>query len=261
MKILSVYDGTVHAKRALRYGIEKIRETVGELTVLQVFDSNLFADYGPGAEESGRIEASKFWEEAKATITLSGCAHQVLAVQEEGDALEIIARRVAHDRPGLVLLPPRYRALAFRLSVPVMMVPGTVLVPVDRTGNTTETIESIVREATATGSRVLLLGVVPVHLYSREEKRDLERVKKETAAALKKLATALAERSVTVSEIVRLGYPDEEILKTAAEQTVSLILLPSGSTTPSELSKAAAILLDEPERLKWPVFLLPAHSA
>jgi len=39
---------------------------------------------------------------------------------------------------------------------------------------------------------------------------------------------------------------------------VSLILLPSGGTTPSELSKAAAILLDENEQVQWPVSLLPA---
>ena len=107
----------------------------------------------------------------------------------------------------------------------------------------------------------LLLGVVPVHLYSREEKKDLERVKKEIISAIKKLKKMLADKGIPVSEIVRSGYPDEEILKTAGEHAVSLILLPSGSTVPSELSKAVAIILEESEQLKWPVFLLPSADA
>ena len=49
------------------------------------------------------------------------------------------------------------------------------------------------------------------------------------------------------------GYPDEEILKAAEEFAVSLIMLPTGGKTPSELTKAAAILLEEPERIRRPV--------
>jgi hypothetical protein len=40
-----------------------------------------------------------------------------------------------------------------------------------------------------------------------------------------------------------------------------MIILPTGGTTPSELSKAAAVILDEPERLKRPVILLPVTGA
>jgi nucleotide-binding universal stress UspA family protein len=78
---------------------------------------------------------------------------------------------------------------------------------------------------------------------------------------VKQLKKTLADKGIEVLESLRAGYPDEEILKAASEQAVSLILLPSGSTTPSELSKAASILLDESERLKWPVFLLPPAAA
>jgi hypothetical protein len=67
----------------------------------------------------------------------------------------------------------------------------------------------------------------------------------------------LQERGVKTRALLRSGYPDEEILKVAEEYRVSLILLPAGGTTPSELSKAAAILTDEPGRLPWPVFLVP----
>jgi len=73
-----------------------------------------------------------------------------------------------------------------------------------------------------------------------------------------KLKKLLAEQGIEVSESFRSGYPDEEILKEASERSVSLILLPSGGTTPSELSQAAAILLDENEQVQWPVSLLPA---
>jgi nucleotide-binding universal stress UspA family protein len=261
MKILIAYDGTLHAKKALRYGIEKISAAGGEMTVLQVFDRSQFAEYGQRAEELARTEASQQLEEARSIIAASGSADRVRVIAEEGDAFETIAGRVDAELPSLVLLPPRFQSLASKLSCPVTVVPGTVLVPVDRTGSTVESIDRIVREATATGSRVLLLGIVPVHLYNKEEKKELERVKKETAVALKKLKNSLEARSIDVRELSRSGYPDEEILKAAGEFAVSLILLPSGSTTPSELSKAAAILLDDSDKLKWPVFLLPPASA
>jgi len=261
MKILIAYDGTLHAKKALRYGIEKIKESGGDMTVLQVFDRSQFAEYGPRAEELARAEVSQQLEEARSIISTSGSADHVHIAVEEGEALGTIEVRAAAERPGLVLLPPRYQAIASKLSCPSMVIPGTIMVPVDRTGSMAESLDSIAREASATGSRVLLLGVVPVHLYSKEEKKELERVTKETTAALKQLKKALETMNIDVRELSRPGYPDEEILKAAGEFAVSLILLPSGSTTPSELSKAAAILLDDSDKLKWPVFLLPPASA
>lgn len=263
MKILVAYDGTVHAKKALRYGIQKLARLGGDLTVLQVFDSSLFVDYeaGPRAEEMARSEAAHQLEEARKIVSESAAALSVTFVVEEGKALEKIAGQAALDRSDLVLAPPRYKEIAASLTVPVTIVPGTILVPVDNTGSPTANIDGIVHEAAATGSKVLVLGVVPVHLYSTEERKELERVKKETASAVKELKKALLAREVEAFDAIRTGYPDEEILKAASEHAASLILLPSGSTTPSELSKAAAILMDETERLKWPVFLLPHAEA
>lgn len=260
MKIITIYDGTLYAKKAIQYGIDKIKLTGGDMVILQVFDPNQYADYGPRAEDLGRSEAAKQLEEAKLIVHASGIADHVLIAVAEGEARGYIADRVAADRPNLVLLPPRYQVLASKLSSPAMVIPGTIMVPVDRTGSTAENIEGIVREAAAMASRVLLIGVVPVHLYSKEEKKELERVTSETNAALRQLRKALGTRNIEVLELSRSGYPDEEILKAAAEFSVSLILLPSGTTTPSELSKAASILLEEPERLKWPVFLLPSAA-
>jgi len=66
----------------------------------------------------------------------------------------------------------------------------------------------------------------------------------------------LKEQGIEVAEVVRSGYPDVEIIDVAKEHSVSLVLLPAGGKTPSELTKAAAILLDEPERLPMPIMLL-----
>jgi nucleotide-binding universal stress UspA family protein len=259
MNILVVYDGTLHAKKALLYGMKKLREAGGELTVLQVFDPRLFIDYdaGPKAEELARKEASQSLAEARQIISEEAAGISVRVISDEGDAAQKVLEYAEAERPSLVLAPSRYRELATTLPCPLTVVPGTILVPMDNTGSPAASTDRIVSEAVSTGSKVLLLGVVPVHLYSREEKKDLERVKKEITAAMKKLKITLAEKGIAVSEIIRSGYPDEEILKAAGEHAVSLILLPSGSMVPSELTKATAIILEESERLKWPVFLLP----
>jgi len=259
MNILVVYDGTLHAKKALFYGIKKVEEAGGEILVLQVFDPRIFIDYdaGPQAEDMARKEASQSLEEARRIVSEQAAGISVRFISDEGDADQKVMEHVEAERPGLVLAPPRYRELAKTITCPFTLVPGTILVPMDNTGNPIAITDRIAYEAISTGSKVLLLGVIPVHVYSREEKKELERVKKEITASIKKLKKTLTEKGITVSEIVRSGYPDEEILKAAAEHAVSLILLPSGSTVPSELSKAAAIILEESERLKWPVFMLP----
>lgn len=260
MNILVAYDGTLYAKKALRYGIGKVQASGGgTLTVLQVFDRTLFVDYdaGPRAEELARSESARQLEEAKQLAGEIAAGLAVAFITDEGTAAERIVHHTGAFRPDLVLAPPRYRDIAASLSCPVTVIPGTILVPVDSSNSPAAAIDTIVLEAQGTGSKVLVLGVVPVHLYSREEKKELERVKREIAAGVKELKKTLSGRGIEVLEALRSGYPDEEILKAAAEHAVSLILLPSGSTTPSELSKAASILLDESERIKWPVFLLP----
>jgi len=260
MKILVAYDGTLHAKKALKYGIGKLLKDAGEMRVLHVFDSSLFVDYdaGPRVEEMARQESAGHLEDAKTIIRESAAGLSVKVIAEEGNFFRKLSDQVAADRPDLVLAPPRFKEAAASLSCPVIIVPGTILVPMDNAGTSSENISSIVREASAMGSKVLLLGVVPIHLYSREERKELEQMNKDTRSEVKKLKKMLAEQGIEVSESYRAGYPDEEILKEASEHAVSLILLPSGGTTPSELSKAAAILLDENEQVQWPVSLLPA---
>ena len=260
MKVLTIYDGTIQSKTALQYGIGKVKEKGGELLVLHVFQKSLFIDYdaGPKAEEMARAEAKQHLLDAENIIREAGKSVPIHLITEEGDPHEELLRVAKAERPELILTTPRYRALAKSAPCAVYVIPGTILVPVDNTDTVLADLNNIAAEAQATESKVMLLGIVPIHLYSAEEKEELEQVKKGTAEMVKRIKKALADKGVGAGEIMRSGYPDEEILKAAAEQSVSLIMLPAGGKTPSELAKAASILLEEPERVKQPVYLLHA---
>ena len=257
MKILTVYDGTIHSKTALRYGLRKAAEKKAELIVLQVFESALFLDYdaGPRAEEIARAETARHRRDAEAIIKAAGPV-PVRFLSEDGDTIERAVRAADADNVDLILCTARYKAIAKRTSRLVYSMPGTILVPVDSSDAIKADRDAIVAEARLAGSRVLLLGVVPIHLYTPAEQEELERVRKKTAAAVKQERKMLEEQGIEANEAVRAGYPDEEILKAAEEFAVSLIMLPTGGKTPSELTKAAAILLEEPERIRRPVQLL-----
>jgi nucleotide-binding universal stress UspA family protein len=264
MKILTIYDGTLQSKAALQYGLRKAKEKAGELIVLQVFQGSQFIDYdaGPRAEEMARAEAARHRRDAEAMINEAG-GQEVRAriLSEEGDAVEEALRVSAAEKADLVLASPRYKAVAKKASCPVYIMPGLILVPVDNSEMLLLDRESILSEARATGSKILLLGIVPIHLYNEAEKKELEQVSRGTAAMLKRMRASLADQGVEVSEELRSGYPDEEILKAADEYAVSLIMLPAGGKTPSELTKAASILLDEPERVHMPIELMQAAEA
>lgn len=263
MKILALYDGTIQSKTALRYGIKKAKEASGELVILHVFQSSLFIDYdaGPRAEEIARAENARHLSDAKALLAEVGPDVQYRFVSEEGDPEEEALRHAATERPDLLLAAPRYKAIIMTAGCPVRIIPGLILVPMDNTDTLLADKEHILDEALAAGSKVMLLGVVPVHLYSAGEKKELEQIRKGTAGALKSLKQALKDRGIEVSEVIRDGYPDEEILKAAAEFSASLIMLPAGGKTPSELTKAAIILLDEPERVQMPIELMRTAEA
>lgn len=264
MKILTLYDGTIQSKTALRYGLRRAKEKGGELIVVQVFQSSLFVDYdgGPNAEALARAEAARHRRDAEAIITGAGMEGVPVRVySEEGDTIEEAQRIAREEHADLVLATPRYKAITKKTSCPVYIMPGTILVPVDNSDALLADLGRITTEAKSADSKVLLLGVVPIHLYSKEEKKELEQVTKSTAAAVKKVKKALSGEGVEASESLRSGYPDEEILKAAEEFGVSLIMLPAGGKTPSELTKAAAIILDEPERVHRPVYILHVAEA
>lgn len=263
MKILTIYDGTIQSKAALRYGIKKAREKGGEVVVLHVFQNSMFIDYdaGPKAEEVARAEAKRHLQDAENLIRESGQDVNVKIMSVEGDPAEEALRISEVEHAELILTSPRYKAIVKKASCPVYIMPGTILVPIGSSDMSPANKEDIIEETKATGSKVLLLGIVPVNLYSAGEKAELEQVRKRTTAMVKNIKGALTKEGVEVSEAIKSGYPDEEILKAAEEYSVSLIMLPAGGKTPSELTKAAAILLDEPERACMPILLMSEAEA
>ena len=187
----------------------------------------------------------------------------VKIISVEGDPVEEVLRVSEAEQAELILASSHYRAIVKKAScpVPVYIMPGSILVPIDSSDMSLANKENIINEAKATGSKVLLLGIVPVHVYSAGEKAELEQLRKRTTAAVKKIKVALTKEGVEVSEAIKSGYPDEEILKAADEYSVSLIMLPAGGKTPSEMTKAAAIILDEPERICTPILLMGEAGA
>jgi nucleotide-binding universal stress UspA family protein len=262
MKILTIFDGTLQSKTALRYGLGKVEEKGGELIVLQVFQSSLFIDYGAGpkAEEMARAEAKQQYQDAVNIIRDSGQTAPVRIVTEEGDPEQEILRLAVDEHADLILASPRFKSIVKSSPCPVFVMPGTILIPVDNSGWIMSDLGYIVNEAKNTGSKIALLGVVPIHLYGIEEKSELEQVRMKTEAELRKIKKALLELGIEATETVRSGYPDEEILKAADDMAVSLIMLPAGGKTPSELAKAAVILLDEPKKVLLPILFLPAGA-
>lgn len=250
MKILTIYDGTIQSKTALQYGLRKVKELGGQVVVLHAFQSSRFIDYdaGPMAEKLSRSEAAAHLNDAKAIIREHGAGIRVSIVSDEGEAEEAALRLAGAEHFDLLIASPRYKAVTRNAPCPVRIMPGTILVPVDSSDMLLTDNSQIIDEAKTTGSNVLLIGIVPIHLYSAGEKKELDDVRKKTVAAVKKLKASLSSQGVEVKDDIRSGYPDEEILNAAKDLSASLIMLPSGGKTPSELTKAAAILLDAPTR-------------
>jgi nucleotide-binding universal stress UspA family protein len=245
MKALVAYDGSLNSKTSLKYGMQKVKERGGELVVLHVFNRNMFIDYdaGPGAEQLARIESARHVEEARRILEGARDTKSSIVI-EEGDPAEEIIRLAGVENVDIIFSPPGFKSIVKRAPCAVSIIPGYILVPLDNTDVPTSTLAQISEEVKATGSKVILLGIVPIHIYSKWEKTELEKVKRETSVLMKHVKKNLSERQVETKEIIRSGYPDEEILKVADEYPVSMIIMPAGGNEPSELSKAAAILSD-----------------
>lgn len=254
MKALIAYDGTLHSKTALRYGIEKVKEEGGSAIVLHVFNSAMFVDYGagPSAEAIARAESKRYLEEARGIIREAG-EIMVRLLEKEGNPEEEILQCAVEESADIIFSPPKYASVRKTAPCPVSIVPGNILVPLDTAETSPAALERIVSEARAAASKVIVLGIIPIHIYGREEREALEKVKKETSAAVKALKNRLREHGIEAKEAVLSGYPDEEILKAAEKYEVSMIVVPEEGSTPSEISKAASMITDEPEGFKIPL--------
>ncbi len=258
MNIVVAYDGTLHSKETLRYGLHRAREKDSKLVVLHVFNTNLFIDYeGFNAEEVARRESYRQMEEALQIVKESGSGIATYLVMAEGTPEKEIISYARAEKADMLLIPPRYKSITKNAPCPVAVIPGTLLVPVDSTYTSMPSLTRIVEEAKLTHSNVVLLGIVPVHVYNKWEVKEIERIKKETAETIGHLRQLLRGEGVETKEIMRYGYPDEEIVKVAEEYPISLIVLPERGEMPSELTKAARIILDESDRVKRPILLLP----
>jgi len=247
----------------LDYSFEKAREKQGELVVLLVFQSSLYLDYDGGimAQKTARAEMEQHIRYVEQFKKEKQSGANIRVITEDGEPGQELVNIARSEQADLIIAPTRYRAIARKSPCPALFLPGTILVPVDSSDMLLSKVDDIVLEAEKMASKVLILGVVPVHLYGSKEIQELEQVRKKTESSVSSMKRALQERKIKTHELIRSGYPYQEIQRVADECAVSIIMLPSGGTAPSELTKAAAILLDEPSMLKRPILLFEMSPA
>lgn len=264
MKILCLYDGSLHARTALAYARRKAAAAEDEVVVLHVFNPNVYIDYdaGPNAVELGRTESKRYLEDLKSFIAKDEASSPsaVRIVTDERDPADLLSRYADAENPDLVLVPEKYRTLARSVAAPVTAVPGVILFPFDGSTELSAILDAVLREARELSARVVLLGVVPIHMYSRSEKAELDRVRKTTRTSLHAVEKAIRAEGIMAEVVIREGYPDEEILNATEEFGASLVMVPSGGATPSELAKAASIILEKKGRLRRPLLLIPGKT-
>ncbi len=110
MKIMVAYDGTLQAKEALVYGIDKAREKSGEVVALHVFNSGLFIDYDATVDARGvaKAEAEQFIDEAKSIIREKGKDVKASLYSTEGNPTEEVISFAKAEKVDVLLCPPKF---------------------------------------------------------------------------------------------------------------------------------------------------------
>jgi len=110
MKIMVAYDGTLQAKEALVYGMDKAREKGGEVVALQVFNNGMFVDYDAtvNAQSIARAEAARFLDEAKTIIREKGKGVKVSLYSTEGNPTEEVISFAKTEKADVLLCPPKF---------------------------------------------------------------------------------------------------------------------------------------------------------
>jgi len=113
MKIMIAYDGTLQAKEALVYGIDKAREKGGEVVALHVFNNSMFIDYDAtvNAESAARAEAEQFINEAKAIIREKGKGVKASLYSTEGNPTEETISFAKSEKVDVLLCPPKFTTI------------------------------------------------------------------------------------------------------------------------------------------------------
>ena len=110
MKIMVAYDGTLQAKEALVYGMDKAREKGGELVALHVFNSGMFIDYDAtvDAQAVARAEAARFIDEARTIIREKGKGVKASLYSVEGNPTEEVVSFAKTEKVDVLLCPPKF---------------------------------------------------------------------------------------------------------------------------------------------------------
>ncbi|MBI5189260.1 MAG: universal stress protein [Nitrospirae bacterium] len=113
MKIMVAYDGTLQAKDALRFGMEKAKETGAKVDVLSVFDSGLYIDTEASldAVDVARAQAAKSVADAKAIIKEAGKGVDVSLYTAEGDTETAILDFAREGNVDLLLCTSRQKGI------------------------------------------------------------------------------------------------------------------------------------------------------
>lgn len=110
MKIMVAYDGTLQAKEALVYGMDKAREKGGEVVALHVFNSGMFVDYDASinAETLAKAEAKRFIEEAKTIIREKAAGVKASIYSTEGNPTVEMINFAKAEKADVLLCPPKF---------------------------------------------------------------------------------------------------------------------------------------------------------
>lgn len=112
MKIMVAYDGTLQAKEALVYGMDKAREKGGEVIALHVFNSGMFLDYDVmDAEAVARRESVRLVEEARALIREKADGVKASLFTREGNPGEEVISFAKAKQADLLLCPPHFKSI------------------------------------------------------------------------------------------------------------------------------------------------------
>jgi nucleotide-binding universal stress UspA family protein len=137
MRILAAYDGSLHSRAALTYGLKKVKETGARLIALHVFHRAMFIDYDalPGAEDAARSDALRHAGEAERIIREAGEDLRAKVIIAEGIPEEEIIKHAVEENISVIVCPPRYASIVKKAPCPVSVVPDCIAAPRDKIRN------------------------------------------------------------------------------------------------------------------------------
>ncbi len=259
MNILVLLDGSYKEELTLRYALYRALPERDTVFILTVFSEGVlyYYDAVPKVKDLLRRDIKSHIDRATKIVREEGKGINAYVLEEEGDIYKVLERVTKREAIDIIYAPPSYKAIVnSRINCPIAIIPGTILVPLDHEELPEGSVDLLATEAKMSSSSIHLLGIVPIHIYSANEREELEEITKKTTANVKSIGKRLTRAHIQCREALCAGFPDEEIIKTFKELSASIILFPQGHDRPSELNKAFNILADEIDGLRVPIFSL-----